>query len=124
MDLITLINARKIIMQHSQEKLPVSLAYKFAKFLKGTEGDEAFYNEKFLEIVNQYRQRDENGNFVESGNGIPLVASETEKCKEELKELGNTKVNLPNIRFSLHELSILKLSVQDIFVLEELFEEK
>lgn len=124
MNLITLLNARKIIMQHSQEKLPTPLAYKFAKFIRETDGDEVFYNEKFTEITNQYRQKDDKGNFIESNDGIPLVADVAEKCKEELKELGDTKIDSLNIKFSLQELSVLKMSMRDIFILEDLIEEK
>lgn len=124
MKLIELLNARKVIAKFSQEKLPVSVSYKLAKLIRSTDSDEVFYNEKISEIINKYRQKDEQGNFIETdANGIPLSEKTAEKCKEEIKELENTKVDMPNIKFKVEELGGLRLSVQEIFALDNLISE-
>ena len=52
MKLYKLLRARKILGDHMHEQLPAPLAYKIMKFIKASENEGAFYNEKFNEIVN------------------------------------------------------------------------
>jgi len=123
MKLSRLIGARTIITQYAKEKLPAQTAYKFVKFLKTTDADEAFYNEKLRDIINQYAQKDEFGNFVQNDSGIVLVPETAAVCKSEIQELDNTIIEMP-AKFSIQELSGLCLSMADILMIEELLIEE
>jgi len=123
MKLIKLIAARVVISQCAKEKLPAQVAYKFVKFLKATDNDEIFYNEKLKGILSQYAKKDANGNFVHDGNGIALIPETAEACKQEIYELDNTVIEMP-ATFTIDEFSGLSLSMTDILALESLLIEE
>jgi len=123
MKLINLINARGVIVQFAREKLPAQTAYKLFNFLKETDKDEAFYNDKRTGIIKRYAKKDDEGNFVPDGNGIALIPETAEACKKELLELENTVIELP-VRFTIEEFGGLSLSMADILVIEELLANK
>ena len=67
MQLIKIINARGVIAQYAGEKIAAQTAYKLFNFLKSTDKDEIFYNEKRKEIIDRYAKKDEEGNYVPEG---------------------------------------------------------
>ena len=124
MKLIKLINARSVIVQHAREKLPVQTAYKLIKFLKSTDNDEIFYNEKRRDIINQYAEKDKEGNLKQKNGMLSWLPGKEEACNNELIELNDTQVELPPIKFTIDELGGLQLSVKDVFDIEELLIEE
>lgn len=125
MKLSKLVTARAVLFSKcSNEKLPANIAYKFARFLRLTDGDENFFNEKFKEILENYAQKDEKGSFVRDGdNGIALKPETTDVCKKEIRELENTEIELP-FHFSLNDMSCLTLSIRDCFDMDDLIKEE
>ena len=124
MKLFRLINARAVIAKCAKERLPAQTAYKLVKFLKCTDNDETFYNEKFRSILNQYAKKDEDGNFMPSeGGGIALKPETAEACNKEILELENTEIDNA-ATFTIDEFSGICLSMSDIFAIEELIIEK
>lgn len=125
MKLNRLVAARAVIFSKcAGEKLPAHIAYKFAKFLRLTDGDETFFNERFKAVLDSYAQKDENGHFVRDGErGIALKPDCTETCRKEMQELENTEIELP-FQFTLNDISCLTLSIKDCFELDELIMEE
>ncbi len=123
MKLNRLVTARAAIFSKCSEKLPASIAYKLAKFLRLTDGDEKFFNEKFKAILDNYAQKDEDGNFVRGDGGIVLKPETAEVCKQELRELEGTEIELP-FQFSMDDMSCLTLSIKDCFDMDGLIKEE
>jgi len=124
MKLKKLMTARAVISKCAGEKLPAHVAYKFARFIRLTDGDENFYHEKFNTILDNYAKKDEEGNLVRDGEfGIALKPETTEDCRREMHELENTEVELP-FHFSMKDMSCLTLSIKDCFGLEDLIKEE
>lgn len=120
MNIITLINAINVLNQFTQTKISVMLAYKIMKFYKNAETEKDFYEKKKSEIINTYAARDNDGNIIITDNGmISIMPDKVDEANAALKELNNVKIEIPNLKFRLSELSELKLSVADMFVLEE-----
>ena len=123
MKLNRLVAARAVIFSKCAEKLPAHIAYKFARFLRITDGDERFFNERFKAILDNYAQKDEEGGFVRDGDGIALNPETAETCKQEIRELEGTEVEL-QFHFSMNDMSNLTLSIKDCFDMDDLIKEE
>ena len=73
------------------QKLPVQTAYRLAKLTKKCEEDMQFYRKRMTEIIQEYGQRDKNGEFVydEDGKNILIQEDRKQECKQEIFELEN-----------------------------------
>ena len=123
MKLIRIINAKEIFAPHFQEKLSPSLSYKIYKLCKFAEQEEGFYNQKMREIIEEYAERDENGGFININGQIKLVEATAQEAKQRVVDLETIDVEAPNIKFTLDELSEIKLSVMDIAAIDGFIEE-
>lgn len=116
MKLGKLLKARKVISAHSNEAISVPLAYKMMKFMKASDSEDAFYVAKIREIIAKYKDSEQNN----SNDGkIRIQKGKETICQAELNEVENTETEAPNIKFSLSELAELKLTVQEVFSLDE-----
>jgi hypothetical protein len=123
MKLINLINARRVIQKYATEKISMALAYKMMKIMRNTDSDEEFYSTRFREIINSYGQKDEDGKLVLSGEAISLIPDTASDCQKAIKELEDTEVEM-SLKLPLAELSELKMSMTDLFALENLIQEE
>ena len=86
--------------------LPLKGAYKINKIKKAVEKESEFYQEKFQEIVDQYAQKDENGEvvFSEDGNQIMIKDGLVEECNKALTDLQELEVEVDNYGLTLDDL--------------------
>ena len=123
MNIITLLNIRQIFAQIAQMKISSKLAYKIMKFCKSIEIEEEFYDNKRMEIIRIYSEKDETGNPIVNADGTAkIIAEKMQEANRALRELNSMEVEIPNIRFSLAELEEVKLSVADMYALDALIE--
>lgn len=123
MKIIELINAKRAIMAFTQEKLSPKLSYKLLKFINKIEYEENFYNKKISELIDKYGERDENNQLIHTDTEVKIQEDKMADCNLELKEIENVEVEPPDMKFTLDELSEVKLSVQDMFLLQDFIEE-
>lgn len=123
MKIINLIKAKEIFAPHFQEKLSPSLSYKIYKLCKFAEQEEEFYKQKMREIVIEYAERDENGGFININGQIKLIDETASEAKHKATELEAIDVEAPSVKFTLDELSEIKLSVMDIAAIDGFIEE-
>ena len=119
MKLGNLIQARKALMAYADEKVSAQLAYKMMKFVKATSNDVAFYDDKIKEIIMQYAEKDDNGEIVNDNGNIKLIKGTTNDCQKEITAVADIDIDKPQVMFLLRELDELKLSVAEMFVLDE-----
>lgn len=118
MKLVELIFARETILKYSNEKLSAKLAYKFMKFIKTTENEEAFLKQRITDIINEYGDKDTNGNIEVLDKGVKIKQGRILECKKAINELYDTEIDAPRIKFSLLELQELQLSMKEMSSLE------
>lgn len=119
MELNELLQARKILANHVNDKVCATLAYKLMKFLKSSDNEEEFYLTKIRELIDKYGEKDGEGKPVHADNGnIKIEQSKVEECENEIENLGKTDVAEPTIKFNLLELSELKLSAKEMYALD------
>lgn len=119
MKLKNLLNARKIIIQYKDEKLSPTLAYKFVKFMKASDSEEAFYNDKLKQLIEEYALRDEKGQITTQDGNIRLMPAKIQDFNNAANELQETEVEAPNVQFKISELEQIKLSVTDLYTLDD-----
>lgn len=123
MKLNKLLQARKVLGKHANEPIPTLLAYKILKFMKASDTEGAFYDDKLKDIIMKYGERDESGNLVNSNAGVNIARDKIEECENEIKELDETDVEKPQITFTIQELTPINFSVSELYSLDELIEE-
>ena len=92
--------------------LPIKTSYKFARMATEVEKNVEFYQTSFRNIVSEFAQIDENGNFVptEDGQGVKIQGGKEVECNTRLMELNNLEVELPDIKFTIDELEGCELT--------------
>lgn len=102
------------------KKLPIKTSYKFSRFFNQLENEAKFFNETLQKIVDEYGQRDENGEFILTSDkqGVKIKEDKLEECMGKIDELSNVEVHLEyEPVFSLDELEGLDLEMKYINLL-------
>ena len=121
MELTKLLQIRNVLLEHINDKVSASLAYRIMKYLKSTDQEEDFYLKRTQEIANEFGEKDADGKPVRNTDGgITIQHDKIEECKQLISELGKTNVDVPATKFALAELSELKLTVKEMYILDDL----
>ena len=120
MKLIDKVAANRVLMEHVYDKLPVFIAYKLMKLLKGLEEDVNFYRTKMSEIIDEYAEKDPNGQALQSQNGGVIIQNgKVDECNAKIKELEEMPVeDNGDIKFALDELAPINFSINEMLSLE------
>lgn len=119
MKLIDKVAANRVLMEHVNDKLPVFIAYKLMKLLKGLEEDVNFYRTKMSEIIDEYAEKDPNGQALQSQNGGVIIQNgKVDECNAKIKELEEMPVeDNGDIKFALDELAPINFSINEMLSL-------
>ena len=106
-------------------KLPLKTTYKFACLMKRAETELEFYQNKFREIISEYGEKDENGQykFTEDGQSIIIIAGKEQECNAKLFELRNLDVEINDIKFTIEELEGIDVSISELACIMSLIED-
>lgn len=120
MKLINKVATNRVLMEHVNDKLPVFIAYKLMKLLKGLEEDVNFYRTKMSEIIDEYAEKDPNGQALQSQNGGVIIQNgKVDECNAKIKELEEMPVeDNGDIKFALDELAPINFSINEMLSLE------
>ena len=120
MKLIDKVAANRVLMEHVNDKLPVFIAYKLMKLLKGLEEDVNFYRTKMSEIIDEYAEKDPNGQALQSQNGGVIIQNgKVDECNAKIKELEEMPVeDNGDIKFALDELAPINFSINEMLSFE------
>jgi hypothetical protein len=96
--------------------LPFKTAHKLTKLSKAVEEEIGFYREKMTELIEQYAQKDNDGNYVyiNDGRDIAIIPEKIAECQAKIRELETMDIELPNITFSVEEFENTTLTVDEL----------
>ena len=96
----------------------IKTTYKILKLFEAIKKDVTFYRDELGKIIEEYAEKDENGDFVytNGGQGVKIKEGLLEECELKLDALAEIEVDKPNIEFELDELPS-SLSVQELRIL-------
>lgn len=118
MELNEVLQARKILADHIDDKVGATLAYKLMKFLKASDNEEEFYYTKLQEIISEYAMKDADGAPVIEDGNVKILPSKVKDCHDAMTDLCKISVAEPGITFDLKELSELRLSAKEMYSLD------
>lgn len=118
-----LVQIGNLCEKFSNRVVSARLAYKLAKLSKAISEDINFYQEKYIEYLEMFGEKDEKGDFVSVSGNIKIISGLEQECKEKFNELNSIEVEIPNIKFSLEELEQLNMTMKDMLVFELFVEE-
>lgn len=96
--------------------LPFKTAHKLSKLFKAIEEEIGFYREKMAELIEQYAQKDEKGNYIyiNDGRDIAIIPDKIQECQAKIHELETMEIELPDIKFSVDEFENTTLTVDEL----------
>lgn len=115
--------ARAALNKISHSAMPAKTAYKISKLSNFLKDDADFYTERLSQIIEQYGEKDENGEPVISGNGYKIQKDKTDECTAAIKELSEIEAAMPDAKIYLSELDGVELSPDDIAAIYDFIEE-
>ena len=114
----------KVYNSIKDEKMSIKTAYKLNKLIKKIEEENNFYNIKFHEIIEQYAEKDEQGEYQYiDENSIKIKEGKEQECYKKVSELQNLEIETPNITFSIEELGDINLTIDTVNMLMPFIEE-
>lgn len=117
-------NFNKFYKKISNEKsLPLQLKFKFIKFFKDVSAEMESYTAEFNSILDEYCERDADGNPIIEGDTVVIQPDRLEECKEKVKELEELETEI-NITFTLEEIEPINdlLTLDDLMLLRDFIE--
>ena len=85
-------------------KMPIRIAYKFAKIASQYRDDYRFYQEQMAVILNEFVEKDENGQPVKTGESFALKKDSMEQFSNRVQILTSQKIDDPISQLTLEDL--------------------
>lgn len=127
MKIIDCLNMQQTLTNIVNQKIAFSLAYKLSKLTKVVEDNLTYYYSSVRELLNEYGQKDENGELVEDGaDSIKLIPERANEFYDKISELQNVEIADTIPIFTIEEfddkieLTTIEFnSIMPIFSIEE-----
>lgn len=123
MKLSSIENLYTVLKSFQEKEMPIKLSYKFSKIFDSIESDYKFFFAQLKKILDKYAEKDEEGNFVQNGDHIPLKKETFDLAEKALNDLYETEITLPKITFTLDELEELNIKPFELKALLPFIEE-
>ena len=113
----------QILIKLSSQQFSIQTQYKFLKLEQSLHTEWEIY-QKQRAGLQQYFEKDEKGNpiILEDG-GVKIDMSKYDELKQAIEEIESIDIQIPDIYFSLDELSDLGLTLGELSVLETFIKE-
>ena len=85
-------------------KMPIRIAYKYAKIASQYRDDYRFYQEQMAVILNEFVEKDENGQPVKTGESFALKKDSMEQFSNRVQILTSQKIDDPISQLTLEDL--------------------
>ena len=119
-----LLNATDALQTLSKKSLQARPAFQVVRLLKAADKEIQEFNDIRVKVVNQYGDKDENGELITDENGNCHIAPEhINEFNKELNDLLNTEIEINANMLSLEDLEKLEFTPSDLALLEPFIEE-
>lgn len=119
-----LLNATDALQTLSKKSLQARPAFQVVRLLKAADKEIQEFNDIRVKVVNQYGDKDENGELITDENGNCHIAPEhINEFNKELNDLLNTEIEINANMLSLGDLEELEFTPSDLALLEPFIEE-
>lgn len=114
-----LLKLNSTLQSLSSKELPLRASYSIAKFLSQTQSDITFFNTRLASFLSTYSEKDEEGNFKysEDNNGIVIDPARMGECAEEMQDINNFEVEIPELKIYYEDLEKIDISPEALMEL-------
>ena len=125
MKLIDVINARRVIINKASVKgISFGTSFKFMKFMKATDDDQKFYEEKRNELIEKFATKDENGTPIYEDDRYSFTDEKFKEVNKQLAELAETEVEISeSLKFTEQELDKMEFTIEEVAAIYDLIKE-
>jgi hypothetical protein len=98
------------------QKITFKTSYRLAMLAAEVEKQHNFYTEQFRTLLDQYGQKDAEGNLIptDDGQGVKLVQETMEECFAKVNELRDLDITLPDCYFNLDDFDGIELTPTEV----------
>ena len=95
--------------------LPIKTLYKLNCLKKESDFHLIFYNDNLLKIIEEYAERDDNGELKRSidGSEILINKEKVRQCQDRINELLNLDIEIPDTFFSIEEFNNIEMTLEE-----------
>lgn len=122
---VQLNNLHEALMSLKDKTLPFKLSLIIAKNMGVLEKETQFFIDQEREFANKYLQKDENGVFIQEGEGVFKINDGMElECRTAREELDKFTVNVELRKIPISLVEDLELTPKDVSALELIIDEE
>ena len=112
MNILEALAFQELYQKIKNDRISFKTAYKFNKINLALLPDIEFYQENIQKILDNYAEKDEDGNFKsnEENSGVMIKEEKIEQCHKEINDLQSIDVEISDIVFTMDELEGLKIT--------------
>ena len=104
-----------LIMKLKDQKFDINLQYKIIKIKRSIKEEIEIYKEQIYQNCQDFFELDENGMpIVNETGGYKVKSEKIQECNQMVERLSNVDIQVPDIYFSLEELSTLGLTMEEL----------
>lgn len=112
-------NILKLISQLKERKFNITTQYKLIKVEKAILEEQQIFQEQIQANCSEFFERDESGRpLVNENGGYKIKKEKIDECYNLMNKMTSLQVQIPDIYFSLEELSELGLTLGELEPLE------
>ena len=119
-------NGLQSIMDLSEKPMPIALAAKLLRLSDDLSKENNYIEKQRKSIIEKYGDKDENGQLKVIDGQVTFSNDNAEKAQQELNELSELEVEIPDRNITENELmkSGLELTLSQYAALKEFIQEK
>ena len=119
-----ILNANETFSQIMSQSFKGSLAFKIARLARELNKEVETFNTERQKLVNEYCEKDENGNFITVDNGnIKIMDDKIEDFTNDFSSLLSTEVEINAEKLPIDKIDDFNITPQQVLSLEKFFEE-
>ena len=119
-----IVESADIMRELSGKSLKGRAAFRVARLLREVEKEFTLFNEKRVDLIREYAQKDENGEIKSEENGnVTLDPDRLTEFYQKLEELLNAEVEINAERIDINDLDDIELTPAQVINLEPFINE-
>lgn len=109
----------KLINKLKEKKFNISTQYKLIKIEKSILEEQEIFQEQIQVNCSEFFERDDNGNpLINDDGGYKIKKDKINECYRLMNKMTSLQIQIPDIYFSLDELTELDLTLGELMPLE------
>lgn len=107
-----------VIGSIANQKLSFKTSYKLMKLIKEVETEFEYYRENVMKILEEYGERDSDGNLIQDDGGVKLQKDKIDLASKKIQELDEVEVQINSPLLTLDEMEDIEISLRELAVLD------